>query len=116
MQHGVCLAREVDLVPGWNPAILDARELKAYSTSELLVRLSWAVAAPSCAAWVRDVYVSDGSWLLCIYAFIWHEPQHKLYCMVVLQSTGPCCLLSQQTQGSIGDTLPAIGTQRLHIC
>eukprot|EP00878_Enallax_costatus_P021354 GHUV01022603.1.p1 GENE.GHUV01022603.1~~GHUV01022603.1.p1 ORF type:complete len:474 (+),score=108.82 GHUV01022603.1:587-2008(+) len=40
--HAVCLAREFDLVPSWNPAILDSRELKAYSPSELLIYiLSW---------------------------------------------------------------------------
>lgn len=37
-QNVLCLAREVDLVTSWNPAISDMQELGSYSPAELLVR------------------------------------------------------------------------------
>eukprot|EP00879_Flechtneria_rotunda_P012757 GHRR01013321.1.p1 GENE.GHRR01013321.1~~GHRR01013321.1.p1 ORF type:complete len:363 (+),score=102.08 GHRR01013321.1:695-1783(+) len=46
----VCLAREVDLVTSWNPAISDMAELASYSPSELLIYMllwvPWPLFAP----------------------------------------------------------------------
>eukprot|EP00775_Hariotina_reticulata_P012733 gene12733-12863_t len=59
----LCLAREVDLVTSWNPAIADMQELGSYSPAELLIYLlmwvPWPLPSPEVVNYAVGVDMLD---------------------------------------------------------